>query len=313
MDYVKKIGILEAKDFSTTALGILGTLGNVFLYSEDKDINNFVKDKDILFVRLKHKIDVELINNAAKLKYICSPTTGLNHIDEVNGVKIISLKGEDKFLEDIRATSEHVIGLHLALLRNYKYAFLDVDNSDWNRDAFKGREIFNSTVGIIGYGRIGKLLKKYYDSFGANVIAYDIKEEIDDDVVFTHTIEDLIRQSDVVILCANYSPGYNAFFDRDYFDLLRGKYFINASRGELINEPDLISFIISSDFKGVALDVISNETDILNSEVMNILRIIKGKNVIVTPHIGGATFDSMSRTEIFIAEKLYQHIKRIGI
>lgn len=297
-----KIGILEPDGFSENAIKILSNIGHVEMFNGDS-LENFLTDKDVIFIRLQYYIGHELLKNSLRIKYICSPTTGLNHIAEDLEATIVSLKGETDFLNDIRATSEHIFGLSISLLRNYKHAFINNEMS-WNRDKYRGYEIFQSKIGIIGMGRIGKRLVEYYKAFDAEVCFYDIDKSVSNDsATKCESVEEVIANSDIVILSASYSQEYSEFFNKKYFDLMSEKYFINASRGELVNELDFIEYIDKGDFKGIAVDVFSNETN-LNGKVNKIIEKTREKNVIVTPHIGGATFTSMCRTEEFVAMKL---------
>jgi len=299
-----KVGILEADNFSGEAIRRLEKHFVVEIY-EQGDIENFLADKYAIFVRLQYKINNEILKNANGLKYICSPTTGLNHIVTDKNIEILSLKGEKEFLKTIRATPEHSFGLALSLLRNYKYAYRTLENSEWNRDAYRGEEIFNSKVGIIGMGRVGNLLSQYYSSFGAKVSYYDIDKEIDCDnkVIRCSSIEELIGKNVIIHMCASYSEAYKHFFDEKYLSMLDNKYFINTARGELIEENDLIYYIKNGKYKGIAIDVLCNEAE-KGFDCSDIVRAAEGKNVIITPHIAGATVTSMHRTEEYIVDKL---------
>lgn len=306
-----QIGILEGKDFSIKAIKKLSNIGEVSVF-EDKDVSSFVANKEVLFIRLKYLIGKEILNHAVKLKYICTPTTGLNHIDvkecEDRGITIISLKGEVDFLSTIRATPEHTFGLILSLLRNYKKAFLNQENNEWNRELYKGVELYGKNIGIIGLGRVGKILTKYFSAFDANVYFYDIDTTIQNDIAQRQqNIEELIVKNDIVILCASYSIENEKFLDKKYIDLMEGKFFINTARGELIDEGYLLKVIKKGGFKGVALDVIINET--LKNNLNDFLELSKTSNLIVTPHIAGATYESMWKTEVFICQKLYEEVK----
>jgi D-3-phosphoglycerate dehydrogenase / 2-oxoglutarate reductase len=306
-----QIGILESKDFSTEAIKKLSNIGEVSVF-EDKDISNFIANKEVLFIRLKYFIGKEILNHTTKLKYICTPTTGLNHIDlkecEDRGITIISLKGEVEFLSTIRATPEHTFGLILSLLRNYKKAFLNQENNEWNRELYKGFELYGKNIGIIGLGRVGKILTKYFSAFDANVHFYDIDTTIQNYITQRQqNIKELIVKNDIVILCASYSIESEKFFDKKYIDLMEGKFFINIARGELIDEEYLLKAIKKGRFKGVALDVIANETS--QNNLNKFLELSEKNNLIVTPHIAGATYESMWKTEDFICQKLYKEIK----
>lgn len=304
-----QIGILEKKDFSVEAIKNLKKIGKVSFFN-DKNLHIFLKNKDIIFTRLKYFIGKDFLKSAEKLKIICTPTTGLNHLDlkeiSMKNIKIISLKGEYKFLSEIRATPEHAFGLTLSLLRNYKKAFLNENNNDWNRDILKGFEIYNKNIGIIGFGRIGKILSKYFLSFGANVCFYDINTKIKklSGSRRINNLNNLIKKSDIVLLCVDYSQQNDKFFDKKYIDLLKSKYFINIARGELIDEDYLLKKIRNNYFKGIALDVIKNENN--KNNLNKFLKLIKNRNFILTPHIGGATYESMIRTELFITQKLFK-------
>jgi len=116
------IGILESERFSSEALAVLQTMGTVSCLDEI-DVASFVTDKEVLFVRLQYRIDKTFLDYAPALRFICSPTTGLTHIDigelHKRGITLISLKGEHAFLRTVRATPEFTFNLILSLLRNY--------------------------------------------------------------------------------------------------------------------------------------------------------------------------------------------------
>lgn len=302
-----KIGICEADHFSQNAIQKLSTIGLVSTFKGD-DLKSFIHGKDIIFIRLKYLLNDEILGNNQKLKYVCSPTTGLNHIQITNrSVKIISLKGEYKFLNTIRATPEHVFGLSLALLRNYSHAFLNENNYIFNRDLYRGYELYKNKVGIIGLGRIGNILAGYYSAFGAEVGYFDVEKKSNTTANFYDSRGELIQNSNIIILAANYIKENEKMLDDKDFVLMKDKYFINAARGELVNETDLLKRLHENWFKGVAIDVIANETQ--NPIILNeFFKLTKTQNLIITPHIGGATYTSMNRTEDFIVEKLFKEL-----
>lgn len=306
-----QIGIFEHKDFSRKALEILNPIGTLSLYT-GQDQSEFLSNKEVLFVRLATRIDDCVLQKATKLKFICSPTTGLNHIDlracADRGIQIVSLKGESAFLSQIRATPEHTIGLTLSLIRNYKAAFLGQNNHQWDRDRFKGDELYGNSVGIIGFGRVGKILARYLEAFDANVTFYDIDDSINEiyNAKRLSHVAELITTSNIVILTASYSESNSYFIGKTYIDLLKQKYFVNTARGELVDERYLIAKIKEKWFKGVALDVIESEQSV--NRLREILEHTTTTNLIVTPHIAGATYSSMYKTEEFIARKLVQLI-----
>lgn len=305
-----KIGILEAKDFSFDACEILKSLGEVELFDESTSIERFIRDKDVLFIRLGTFISAKLIKNAKDLKYICSPTTGLNHIDKKiteMGINIVSLRGEAEFLSNIRATAEYVVALALALLRNFRLFYQgDKQLGIAYREVFKGHELFRNTIGIIGMGRIGQLLATYFCSFGATVLYYDTNPNVaSQNAARVDKIEQLIRESTIIVLCANYTDENCGMINEELLKLMNGKYFLNAARGELVDENNLIQLIEAGYFAGVGIDVLTNETERTEGHARLMKIIEAGKqNLIYTPHVGGATYESMNETERFVALKL---------
>jgi D-3-phosphoglycerate dehydrogenase len=307
-----KIGILEPNNFSPCAVQELERIGAVSFFHKEK-IEDFVSDKDILFCRLKHFLGKEFLENAHNLKVICSPTTGLNHIDlewcKTNNIEIISLKGETEFLNQIVATPEHTLGLILALYRNYGKAFLSTNNTDWNREKYRGTEIKKSKIGFVGFGRVANITAKYLTAMDAEIGYYDtakISSPFDNAHIFPD-INSLMHWADCIVLTASYIPEIGEIINREHFERMKGKYFINTARAELTNEEALLEFLSKGNhFKGVAVDVVQNE-QLIHNNIEKFIALTDSNNLIITPHIGGATFDSMQKTEEFITHKLLHY------
>lgn len=309
-----KIGIVEPQDFSKKAERHLNSIGLVTSFDDSIDsLENFISDKDVLFIRLKYFYNQELLSNAKNLKYICSPTTGLNHIDleyaKNSNIQIISLKGESDFLNQITATSEHTFGLVISLLRFYQRAFSQKNLTNDNRNSLKGYEINLSKVGIIGLGRIGSHLVKYFNAFGAEVNYFDIDDSKEHSSAKKYSsIESLVKASDIIILSVSYSMKNEKMIGRKIIDMMKDKYFVNTSRGELVDEEYLLDCVSNRFFSGVAIDVFNNEQGLLNNaeKIMKLTSL--DLNFVCTPHMGGATITSMKKTENFISSKLESSI-----
>jgi len=301
-----QIGILEPDSFSPEALACLRRLGEVRTY-DGSDLPKFLAPLEALFVRLANRIDSAFLEMSPRLRWLCSPTTGHNHIDEqalaARGVRLLSLRGEREFLETIRATPEHTFGLVIALLRRYRRAFDDVATGKWDRDACRGDELYGNRVGIVGLGRVGFRLSSYFSAFGAHVTWCDPADVPSlPEWQRSPDIHGLIEVSRIVVLCASYRAGQPPVIGRKEVDAMDGRYFINTARGELVDEGALLAAVRSNRLAGVAIDVIVDENGENNLAEWRAL--LPDRNLIVTPHIAGATFDSMARTELFIAEKL---------
>ncbi|WP_167859297.1 NAD(P)-dependent oxidoreductase [Paenibacillus cymbidii] len=303
-----RIGIVEPDGFDPQTRALLETLGPVACY-DGGDWHAFAADREALFVRLRRRIDRSFLAPARQLRYLVSPTTGHTHIDEAElaarGVRLLSLRGERSFLAGVRATPEHIVGLTLALLRRYKDAFLHAGNPVWDRDRYRGQELCGSLVGLIGFGRIGSRLAAYLAAFGAETAFYDPDSAVQAccGAQRVDSLSELIASAAIVIVCASYRAGDAPPIGADLLAAMAGKYLINAARGELIDEEALIGLLEKGHFAGVALDVIADETG-PDNRLARLLSLTATTNLIVTPHIGGATVQSMAATERFLAAKL---------
>ncbi len=311
-----KILIVENKDFSKKALQILESIEGVEIVSKDlnkEELKKYAKDNvDVIWIRLKNYIDKEILENT-KIKYIVTATTGLNCIDleytKKKKIKILSLKGEERFLQSVRATPEFTITCMLALLRNIKNASNAVDDYSWDRDYFKGNEIYGKTVGIIGYGRIGKIVARYLKCFGANILVCEKKEKRIPTYIEKVTLEDIFKRSDIVTLHVNYEEENINMINRKLFNLIdKPIYFVNTARGELVNERDLIQAIKEDKVIKAAVDVLNHEArkEIRKNKLLKFAA--NSNRVLITPHLGGCTRESMEKTEVFMANKLKKEL-----
>jgi D-3-phosphoglycerate dehydrogenase len=266
---------------------------------------------NVLWVRLRNRIDAEVMAAAQDLRIIVSATTGLNHIDlteaERRRIRVLSLRGETDFLREIRATAEHTIGLTLALLRHVTRAHRHVLEGGWDRDLFWGNELNEKTVGVVGYGRLGRIVAGYLQAFGARVLAADPDaraDEIESGVTLLPLV-DVLRAADGITLHVNLNAKTRGFFGAEQFALMKpGAWFINTARGELVDETALLAALRSGRLSGAAVDVLNDEHATGMRENPLVIYARANENLIITPHIGGCTTESVEKTELFLAEKL---------
>lgn len=304
--------VSESSRFSPVAASLLAEVGDLQLADLDRPgLLAHVEHADVLWVRLRNRIDRGVLRRASRLKMIATATTGLNHIDldaaAERNVRVVSLKGETDFLQTIHATAEHTLTLMLALLRNLPAAAAHVVEGGWNRDLFQGGELHGRTVGIIGYGRVGRMVGQLATAFGARVLAcdrtYPAPPGLDGRLLYSR--EEVLERSDIVSLHVNLSKETEGFFGAREFQRMKpGALFVNTARGELLDERSLLEALEHGPLGGVALDVLSNETETGMNEHPLVSYARMHSNVIVTPHIGGCTAESMAATECFIARKV---------
>jgi D-3-phosphoglycerate dehydrogenase len=307
-----RILVAESDGFSAKAAGLLRQANDLVLANLDRrGLLSAVGETDVLWVRLRHRIDAEIMAAAPRLEVIVTPTTGLNHIDLEEagrrGIQVLSLRGESVFLQDVRATAEHTLALMLTLLRHIPTALVHVRDGGWNRDLFKGRELYGKTVGIIGYGRLGRVVARYLKAFDICVLTTDPNVNVNsiEPGVTSVSLPQLLRGADLVTLHVNLCDETRGFFGRERFAAMKeGAWFINTSRGELVDESALLDSLRSGRLAGAAVDVLCEERFEGMEGHPLVAYTREHENLIITPHIGGCTTESMEKTELFLAEKL---------
>lgn len=305
------VHIAEPKDFSPEVLERLVGFADVKTHAVlQSELQKALNECDVFWFRLGFKIGADVLKPGIRCRYIITPVTGLDHIDldacEKADIKVLSLRGEREFLNSVRATAEHTVGLTLALLRHISDAVSHVKAGYWNRDLFKGREIYGKTVGIVGVGRLGEITAAYFKALGARVYGYDVKP-FNPEVCVPMNLRELLAASDIVSIHLAYSSNTNHFFNRSRLAGMQPHaVIINTARGGVINSEDLIWALENSVIAGAALDVIENEYNRDGNILVEYSKI--HSNLIITPHIGGNTYESFLKTEMFLLEKLHARL-----
>lgn len=309
-----KLLIAEPKDFSTEAIGLLEDFFEVTCREISQDeIGVALRDFDAVWIRLGLTIREKDISAGVRCRYIISATTGLNHLDleELNkkGVNVLSLKGQTDFLSTITATAEHTIALILSLVRRIPAAHNSVLGGIWDRDLFKGYELSGKRVGIVGYGRLGRIVASYCLAFSMCVDIYDPNETtVDRRINRVESLEDIFSVADILTLHIPLDPTTRGLIDRNLLRRMKpSSYLINTSRGEIIVEQDLLMALEERELAGAALDVICDEE--FFSPDNPLVQFAKyHENLVLTPHIGGCTWDSMEKCEVFMATRLREKV-----
>jgi D-3-phosphoglycerate dehydrogenase len=309
---------LEPDGYSPKAREILDTLGEVTENTFDRDgLLNAVTECEVLIARFGHSLDRELFAAAPDLRALVSATTGLDHIDLEaaieGGVTVLSLQGETEFLEGLSATAELSWGLLLAVLRHIPQATDSVKDGMWNRDAFRGNELRGKRLGILGLGRLGRMVAEYGRAFGMAVAAYDpYASGWTEDVESRPTVEALLEGTQVLSLHVPLNKETKGMIGKTQFARLpAGAVLINTSRGAVVDEAALLAALGSGHLAGAGLDVVVDELSRGPSDDL-LAYAREHENLIITPHIGGATVESMEKAEVFMAGKLAQFLKKAG-
>lgn len=310
--------ITEPEGYSKKALGIYKSLGQVYFYQNTKLSEK--KSADVLVIGLGYQIDKNFLDQLPNLKIIASPATGMNHFDleeiKSRGIKIISLRGRKGFLKNVPSTAEETFALILALLRKIPWAFDDVKNGRWNRLDWRGYQLLGKTIGLLGFGRLGRIVARYAKVFGMKIIACDPNvsaEFIKSRGVVKVSMEDLFKKSDIVSLHVLLTDETEDLVkEKNLKSMKASAYLINTARAELIEKGALEKALKQKWIAGAAVDVMRDEKgDSSHLKKNTLLEYAKkNKNLIILPHIGGATHEAMRVTQDYIAELVLKHFKK---
>jgi len=302
----------EPKGYCINAREILKSVGE--LYEEELDREKLLRiigKYEILIVRLGIQVDKEALDAGHNLVAVVTATTGLDHIDiqhaQKKGVKVLSLHGEADFLRKVGATAEHTWALLLALIRKVPQASRSVLNGYWDRDKFRGSELRGKRLGILGLGRLGEKIALYGNAFEMKVLAYDpFRTAWPNDVIRCSNLNALLSKSEILSIHIPLNEKTKGLIGKQELAvLLEDGILINTSRGEIVDSHALIESLSEGHLAGAAVDVIEGERNAAMRDKNSLIAYAKTHSkLLITPHIGGATWESMASTEVFMAKKL---------
>ncbi|MCZ4245874.1 NAD(P)-dependent oxidoreductase [Pedobacter punctiformis] len=264
-----------------------------------------IKDYAGIAVRTKFRIDAEIFNAAPHLKFVARAGAGLDNIDDkIAFERNIQLINAPEGNCD--AVGEHAVGLLLSLMNNFRRADIEIRNGIWDREGSRGYELKGKKVGIIGYGFMGQSFAKKLAGFEVDVMAYDkYKTGFSDAFAREVSMEEIVKHSDVLSLHIPLTTETKQMVTDEYFfHFKKPIFFINTARGEIVNTSAVLNNLKSGKILGAGLDVLETEKFPALGEQSwyNDLKI--NDQVILTPHLGGWTFDSYRKISEVLAEKL---------
>ena len=274
------------------------------LYKDRPALIAALQNIEALVVRNLTQVNEEVLAGAAKLKVVGRLGVGLENIElsacAKRNIKVIPATGANA-----ESVAEYVVGAAVALTRGFIPATTATFNGEWPRPRFSGyHEFLGKTIGIVGFGSIGRIVAKKAHAFGLRCVAYDPmlsgdSVELDGFSVPLLSLSELLSESDAITLHLPFLPDTKNLFNAATLDQIKeGACLINTARGGIVDEKALADRLRSGRLGGAAIDVFSTEPAKDLSHFAGI------ENLILTPHIAGVTQESNERVSQMIADEV---------
>lgn len=278
--------------------------------SNKAQIEAKIHDYHGIVIRSRFKIDKDFLDKATNLQFIARVGAGLESIDEAyatkQNVELIAAPEGNR-----NAVAEHALAMLLSLFNKLNKADREIRAGHWNREANRGHELDGKTVGIIGYGNMGKAFAKKLRGFDVNVLCYDIKPLVGDANAKQVSLEALQQQADVLSLHIPWTPQTDKMVDADFIGAFAKPFWlINTSRGKNVVTDDLVSALRSGKIAGAGLDVLEYEKlsfeHLFHGDEIPAAfdYLLHADNVVLSPHIAGWTFESHQKLAQVIVDKI---------
>ena len=261
-------------------------------------------------IRSRFKIDSQFIDKAINLKFIARVGAGLESIDceyaESKNIHLIAAPEGNR-----NAVGEHALGMLLSLMNKLNRADKLVREGKWIREGNRGYELEGKTIGLIGYGNMGKSFAKKVSGFDVDVLCYDIEKNVGDENAKQVSLSELQAKADVLSLHIPWTPETDKMINTNFINAFAKPFwFINTSRGKNVVTDDLVVALELGKILGAGLDVleyekVSFENLFIDSEKPKAFDyLLKAENVLLTPHIAGWTFESHEKLAQVIVNKI---------
>lgn len=298
-------------------LAALGHTNHKDYTSGKAEIEAKIYDYDGFIIRSRFQIDAHFLAKATNLKFIGRVGAGLENIDcefaQQQGIKLISAPEGNR-----NAVGEHALGMLLSLMNKLNKADSEVRKGKWLREANRGFELDGQTVGIIGYGNMGKAFAKKLRGFDVKVLCYDLKGNMGDENAVQVTLQELQERATVLSLHTPQTSRTLNMIDTAFIQAFTHSFwFINTARGKSVVTQDLVEALQTGKIVGAGLDVLEYEKssfeNLFNDAKMPeaFQYLIQAENVLLSPHVAGWTKESKEKLAQTIVDKFKVHFHSI--
>lgn len=285
---------------------------NVENYTISKtETEKIIADFDGIVIRSRFKIGRSFLDAATQLKFIARVGAGLESIDipyaQSKGVHLISAPEGNR-----NAVGEHTLGMILALFNKLKQADNEIRLGKWNREANRGLELDGKTIGIIGYGNMGKAFAKKLRGFDCKVICYDILNGVGNNDASQVSLTQLQKETDVLSLHTPWTSETDKMINTAFIEAFaKPFFFINTARGKSVVTEDLVTALEQGKIVGAGLDVLEYEKgsfETLFTQVQDVPEaltyLLQSPKVLLSPHIAGWTVESKRKLAQIVVDKI---------
>jgi D-3-phosphoglycerate dehydrogenase len=266
-----------------------------------------------LIIRSRFPVNEAFLLNAKKLKFIGRIGAGLENID-IDALKKHNIHLVNSPEGNRNAVGEHTLGMLLNLFNKLLPAHQSVQSGKWEREQHRGVELSGKTIGIIGYGNMGKSFSKKLSGFEVNVLCHDLLPNVGDENAQQLALEDIQEKCQVISLHTPETPLTQNIIDAAFVDKMKKPFWLlNTARGSAVASEALVEGLKTGKILGAGLDVLAYEsksfsTVFKNGELPDALAyLIAAKNVILSPHVAGWTVES----HLLLATTILEKIKKI--
>ena len=277
--------------------------------SSKQEIEAKIHNYQGIVIRSRFKIDQSFIDKATNLQFIARVGAGLESIDceyaNEKGIQLIAAPEGNA-----NAVGEHALGMLLSLFNQLNKANNEVKSGQWIREGNRGHELEGKTIGIIGYGNMGKSFAKKMRGFDVTVLCYDILPNVGDENATQVTLVELQEQADVISLHTPWTPQTDKMINAEFINQFKKPFwFINTARGNSVVTEDLVEALKAGKIQGTGLDVLeyekgSFETLFEGEKPAVFAYLLQADNVLLTPHIAGWTVESHQKLAQTIVDKI---------
>jgi len=311
---MKRILCPEPDSFSVSGLALAASCADLVARRMDQAaFEASAPNFDAILIRFNTRVRGELLQRAPRVQAILSPTTGLDHIDMAGaqrlGVKVFHLKGQKRFLKTVSATAELTIALMLAALRKLPAAVESTRTGQWDPGPFRGREAAGKVLGLVGCGRLGSKVARVGQALGMQVLVHDPQvTRLPAGAMHAHSLQEVLSQADILSLHVPLIPETMHLIGAAELSAMKpGSVLVNTARGAVVDTLALLDALNSGRLAAAAIDVVEDEEIILcGGKHLLIDYARRNDNLLITPHIGGATYEAVEKTDAFILNRYFK-------